>query len=71
MKMVEKQNHELFVRYEDNPILSVEDWPYDVNAVFNAAAGLVDGKTLLLLRAEDFRGISHLTTARSADGITN
>ena len=71
MKRMVKQNHELFVRYERNPILSVEDWPYDVNAVFNAAAGIVDGRTVLLVRTEDFRGISHLTAARSSDGITN
>jgi predicted GH43/DUF377 family glycosyl hydrolase len=68
---MKKQNHELFVRYKGNPILSIGDWPYNVNAVFNAAAGRVDGKTMLLVRAEDFRGISHLTAARSADGITD
>ena len=28
-------------------------------------------KKLLLVRVEDRRGISHLTVARSADGITN
>ena len=62
--------HELFSRHTANPILSVKDWPYHANSVFNAAAGLVDGKTLLLVRVEDFRGISHLTVARSEDGIT-
>jgi predicted GH43/DUF377 family glycosyl hydrolase len=60
---------ELFHRHPDNPILSVEDWPYPANSVFNAAAAIVGGKTVLLVRVEDFRGISHLTAARSADGI--
>ena len=61
--------HELFTRHPDNPILSVKDWPYAANSVFNAAAAMVNGKTLLLVRVEDFRGISHLTIARSEDGI--
>ncbi len=63
--------HELFCRHPDNPILSVRDWPYAANSVFNAAAAIVDGKTLLLVRVEDFRGISHLTVARSDDGVHN
>ena len=60
---------ELFQRYPQNPILTAEDWPYPVNSVFNAAAAKVNGKFLLLARAEDMRGISHLTAARSSDGI--
>ena len=62
---------ELFERCPKNPILTVEDWPYPANAVFNAAAAIVDGETLLLVRVEDFRGASHLTFARSKDGISN
>ncbi|HUW20538.1 MAG TPA: hypothetical protein VMW16_14675 [Sedimentisphaerales bacterium] len=69
--MEKRLNHELFQRHPANPILSVKDWPYDANSVFNAAAAEVDGKTLLLVRVEDFRGISHFTAARSADGVTN
>ncbi|HVC86561.1 MAG TPA: hypothetical protein VNC40_03950 [Gaiellaceae bacterium] len=60
---------ELFERHPANPILTVEDWPYPANAVFNPAAAIVDGTTVLLARVEDRRGISHLTVARSADGI--
>jgi len=60
---------EVFCRHPDNPILSVEDWPYPANSVFNAGAAIVDGKNLLLVRVEDFRGISHLTAARSGDGV--
>jgi hypothetical protein len=42
------------------------------DSVFNAgAAQLPDGDTLLLVRVEDRRGISHLTAARSRDGIAN
>jgi len=69
--MKRKLNHELFQRYPNNPILSVEDWSYDANSVFNAAAAEINGQTLLLVRVEDFRGFSHLTVARSNDGIHN
>ena len=63
---------DLFRRDEKNPILTASDWPYQVNSVFNpGAVRLADGQTLLLARIEDRTGISHLTVARSQDGITN
>ncbi|MGH7568539.1 MAG: glycosidase [Gemmatimonadales bacterium] len=63
---------ELFERHPDNPLLTAEHWPYPMNSVFNpGAVRLVQGgETLLLCRVEDRRGISHLTAARSADGVT-
>jgi predicted GH43/DUF377 family glycosyl hydrolase len=69
--MSKNSSHELFQRYPDNPILSVDDWPYRANSVFNAAAVEVGGKIILLARVEDLRGISHLTLARSDDGMEN
>jgi predicted GH43/DUF377 family glycosyl hydrolase len=62
---------ELFQRYRGNPLLSPNRWPYAVNAVMNAGATQVDGATVLLCRVEDRRGISHLTVARSQNGISN
>jgi predicted GH43/DUF377 family glycosyl hydrolase len=60
----------LFERHPGNPILSSEDWSYQINSVFNAAAvRLADGDTLLLCRVEDRRGLSHLCAARSSNGI--
>jgi predicted GH43/DUF377 family glycosyl hydrolase len=61
--------HELFKRHPDNPILSVNDWPYNANSVFNAAAAYIDHEVVLLVRVEDFRGFSHFTVARSKDGV--
>lgn len=61
--------HELFHRNAANPILTAADWPSPVNAVFNPAAAVVDGETVLLARVEDRRGISHLTVARSRNGM--
>jgi predicted GH43/DUF377 family glycosyl hydrolase len=64
------QHLELFQRHERNPILTAAQWPYPVNSVFNPGAALLpDGITLLLCRAEDRRGHSHLCAARSANGI--
>ena len=61
--------HELFYRYPGNPILTAATWPYPANSVFNAGATqLSSGETLLLVRVEDRRGVSHLTVARSANG---
>jgi beta-1,4-mannooligosaccharide/beta-1,4-mannosyl-N-acetylglucosamine phosphorylase len=61
----------LFRRYENNPILTAESWPYPANAVFNPGATQVGNETLLLARVEDMSGFSHLTTARSRDGKTD
>jgi predicted GH43/DUF377 family glycosyl hydrolase len=61
---------ELFHRNKLNPILSAANWPYQINSVFNPGATLLsDGTTLLLCRVEDRRGLSHLTAARSVNGI--
>lgn len=62
--------HTLFRRSEKNPILSAKDWPYPAHTVFNpGATKLKDGTTILLCRVEDYRGISHLTVARSKNGV--
>ncbi|OQX61943.1 MAG: glycosidase [Desulfococcus sp. 4484_241] len=61
---------DLFTRYGGNPILTARDLPYKANSVFNAGATVFDGDILLLLRVEDYRGISHLTVARSKNGVT-
>lgn len=65
------EGEELFTRAAENPMLSASDWPYPMNSVFNPAAALHNGDTVLVCRVEDRRGISHLTVARSADGRTN
>lgn len=67
----QKKANELFTRYEGNPIMTSEDWPYPANAVFNPGAIKLNSETILLVRVEDMRGFSHLTVARSADGFTN
>jgi len=67
--MATSRSEGIFKRYERNPIISVGDLPYRANSVFNAGVAEVDDETLLLMRVEDRRGISHFTVARSANGI--
>lgn len=62
---------DLFQRHPDNPILTAEDWPYPAHTVFNAGACQVGDETILLVRVEDRRGHSHLTVARSSDGVAD
>jgi len=62
---------ELFECYEENPILKRTDWPYPVASVMNPGATKLNGKTILLVRAEDRRGYSHLSIASSSNGVNN
>lgn len=68
--MSETEFSPLFVRHASNPIIQAADIPYPANAAFNPAATRVGDETLLLLRVEDRRGMSHLTAARSRDGVS-
>ncbi|MDW7738828.1 MAG: glycosidase [Bacillota bacterium] len=58
----------LFKRFEGNPIITPDTWPYPANATFNPGAIKHNGETKLLVRVEDMRGFSHITVARSKDG---
>lgn len=55
-------------RWEGNPIVSLEDIPFECNTVFNAAVTKLDDQYLLLIRVEDKRGRSIFALARSEDG---
>ncbi len=61
----------LFKEYEGNPILSPEKWSYSAVSVFNPGAIEINGEAILLVRVEDYRGFSHLTIAKSKDGMSN
>jgi len=60
----------LFIRHKNNPLLTADLWPYPVNTVFNPAAAEINGETFLLARVEDKFGVSHLTAAKSRNGIS-
>jgi predicted GH43/DUF377 family glycosyl hydrolase len=69
--MNNKNFKEYFKRYEGNPILTPDNWPYKVGAVFNPGAIKSNDEILLLVRVEDRQGYSHLTIAKSKDGKTD
>jgi len=71
VKMSNTQFKELFVRHEVNPIIKARDIPYQPNSVFNAGANRFGDDTLLLMRVEDSRGISHMTAVHCRDGVTD
>ena len=63
------RTRELFIRHPGNPILTADDWPYAANTVFNPGVTVMNGETILLARVETLSGVSHLTVARSPNGI--
>ena len=62
---------EIFRRSSKNPILTARMWPYPCHAVFNPGVVKYNGNVYLLCRVETVDGFSHLTLARSQDGLTN
>ena len=52
-----------------NPILTAADWPYRRQRGVQPGAVQVDGETVFLRGSRTLSGISHLTVARSANGI--
>ncbi len=69
--MLDDESRSLFARYSGNPIVTPENLSYVANTVLNPGVTIVNGETLLMMRVEDRRGISHLTAARSKDGLRN
>jgi predicted GH43/DUF377 family glycosyl hydrolase len=58
------------VRSDANPILTAASAPYPANSAFNPGAAQIGPETILLVRIEDLRGISHLHVVRSSDGVS-
>ncbi|MHB1688994.1 MAG: glycoside hydrolase family 130 protein [Ignavibacteriaceae bacterium] len=57
------------MKYEGNPILTVNDVDFKVNSIFNPGAIKFDGKYLLVCRVEMPNGRSSFVLAKSNDGI--
>jgi predicted GH43/DUF377 family glycosyl hydrolase len=67
----DSQRRPLLRRDPHNPLLTTADLPHTTSGIYNPGAVLCDGETLLLARVEERSGVSHLTTARSTDGISD
>ncbi len=63
------EKKEIVTRYENNPIITIEDLPCRSNAVFNSSCIKQDGKYIMMLRVEDVDGAQHFRMAYSDDGM--
>jgi len=60
--------HDMFHRYENNPIIALADIPFRCNTVFNGTPVKLGDEYLILLRIEGQQGYSFFALARSRDG---
>ncbi|MCP4640665.1 MAG: glycosidase [bacterium] len=63
-----RTDHDVFRRWEGNPILTLENIPYECNTVFNGTPVKLGDEYLLLIRVEGQQGYSFFALARSTDG---
>ncbi len=66
--MAGKKGRDFLHRWEGNPIIALEDVPFQINTVFNGSPVKVDGEYLILLRVEGQQGYSFFALARSDNG---
>ena len=67
--MRRKIRPDIFHRWKENPVLSLEDIPFHCNTVFNGTPVKFGDEYLLLLRIEGQQGYSFFALARSRDGF--
>ncbi len=60
---------EIVKRYENNPIITIDDLPCRSNAVFNSGCIKDKGRYIMMLRIEDVDGAQHFRMAYSTDKI--
>jgi len=60
---------DIFHRWEENPIITLEDIPFRCNTVFNGTPVKFGDEYYLLLRIEGQQGYSFFALARSQDGF--
>jgi len=61
----------VFERSQENPIITVDDLPFEAAAVYNPGATEQNGEVVLLLRVEGREGRSSIHVARSSNGVTD
>ena len=61
---------DIIQRYDQNPIIDMEDLPYRCADIVNAGAIKVDDEYVLLITVQTLEGFYSLYTARSRDGYS-
>lgn len=67
--MIQRRGRDLLRRWEHNPIIALQNVPYQCNTVFNGTPVKIDGEYRILLRVEGQQGYSFFCLARSHDGF--
>jgi beta-1,4-mannooligosaccharide/beta-1,4-mannosyl-N-acetylglucosamine phosphorylase len=67
--MQKRKSRDLITRWDGNPLIELEDLPFNANSVLNAGATIFNKEILLLIRYEDLAGYSKFVLAKSLDGF--
>lgn len=67
--IIKKRTTPVIRRYENNPIITIQDLPCESNSVFNSGCIKYQGRYIMMLRIEDIDGSQHFRMAYSTDGI--
>lgn len=66
--MTEPSGQDVVHRWEDNPLIAIEDLPFRCSDVWNAGVARFGGEYVLLITVQDLRGRCAIHLARGRDG---
>ena len=67
--METRMGHDVIRRWVDNPLITLEDLPFQCADIWNAGIILVDGEHIMLITIETLEGRYCIYQARSRDGV--
>ena len=67
-QMTQKAGRDIIHRYKGNPLITIDDLPFQCSDIWNAGVVCFHGEYLLLLTVESLEGLSNIYLARSSDG---
>jgi len=67
-QVTQKTGRDIIHRYKGNPIITIEDLPFQCSDIWNAGVVRFRGEYLLLLTIETLEGISNIYLAHGSDG---
>ncbi len=63
------KNKEYAIRYENNPIITKDDMPFDAECVFNSGAALYNGEIRMIVNSWDVNWSPHFMVGKSKDRV--
>ena len=67
--METRMGHDVIRRWVDNPLITLEDLPFQCADIWNAGTVVVDGEHIMLITIETLQGRYCIYKARSRDGV--